>query len=533
MQQDDTLVTAYVVCGIVFMILPQYNLGMAMYRMNFVYMLYEQGTTYLEEISRPEEASSLPLPHPLEWHLMGRHCIALFLQFLFFAILLTIIEYQHALCKFLRNRERNQTKLLLERDASSDLLDVDVLREQQRVAILREEDGYDKYTLIVDSLAKSYNKKSLAVRGLSFIVDRGECFGLLGVNGAGKTTTFNMLTGRIEVGCGDAFICGRSVSQGGVSSLRQLGYCPQFDALNPKLTAREQLTFYARLRAIPEDRVDEVVGWALNEMQLRAYADETSRSYSGGNKRKLSAAIALIADPPIILLDEPSAGMDPSSQHFMWNLILQLRRANRTVIITSHSMEECEMLCTRIAIMVKGQLQCLGPLQHLKQKFGEGYTLTMKLTNRRSIARARTFMEENLPGAKLEAVHCCNMFYRISSSSCSVAQAFDAICKLREKVDIDDYSLSQTTLDEVFVSFAQRSLEGEIAANGSGSTSSMRSRTISETTSTSSSAPQDTSHPDFDKFSGELLAVPSGEQQNSTSNSTASSEFTSASAKVD
>ncbi|VDK26222.1 unnamed protein product [Anisakis simplex] len=115
-------------------------------------------------------------------------------------------------------------------------------------------------------------------------------------------------------------------------------------------------------------KIVQVVEWALSEMHLRPYADEISQSYSGGNKRKLSAAIALIADPPVVLLDEPSAGMDPSSQHFMWNLILQLRRSNRIVIITSHSMEECEMLCTRIAIMVKGQLECLGPIQHLKQK---------------------------------------------------------------------------------------------------------------------------------------------------------------------
>uniref|UniRef100_A0A183V9A3 ABC transporter domain-containing protein n=1 Tax=Toxocara canis TaxID=6265 RepID=A0A183V9A3_TOXCA len=347
MQQDDTLVTAYEICGIVFMVLPQYN---------------------LDEISRLEETANLPLPHPLEWHLMGRHCLALFLQFLFFALLLTIIEYRHVLCKFLRNRERKKTKRLLEQQRESHVLDVDVMAEQQRVASLLDEDGSNTCSLIVDSLAKTYNSKQLAVSGISFAVEKGECFGLLGVNGAGKTTTFNMLTGRIEIGCGDAFICGTSVSQGGVNSLRQLGYCPQFDALNLKLTAREQLTFYSRLRAIPESKVDEVVEWALNEMQLRPYADEISRSYSGGNKRKLSAAIALIADPPVVLLDEPSAGMDPSSQHFMWNLILQLRRAQRTVIITSHSMEECEMLCTRIAIMVRGQLECLGPLQHLKQK---------------------------------------------------------------------------------------------------------------------------------------------------------------------
>jgi ABC-type multidrug transport system ATPase subunit len=103
-------------------------------------------------------------------------------------------------------------------------------------------------------------------------------------------------------------------------------------------------------------------------MKLKPYANEISESYSGGNRRKLSAAIALISDPQVVLLDEPSAGMDPSSQQFMWNLILELRRSNRTVVITSHSMEECEELCSRTAIMVEGQFKCLGSIQHLKER---------------------------------------------------------------------------------------------------------------------------------------------------------------------
>lgn len=461
MEKDETLVTAYLICGNVFMILPQYNLGMALYRLNFIYTLYDKGLIYLQQISREDEISHIPLPHPLEWHLMGRHCFALFVEAIVFITILMIVEYRHLLCKFIRNWEKRRTEKLVQRKIRTEW-DDDVLREQEKVKDILRNDKTEEFGLVVDSLAKSYKPfkgKTLAVNNVSFAINKGECFGLLGVNGAGKTTTFSMLTGYLDIGAGDALIHGCSVSQGGFSSLRQLGYCPQFDALFPKLTGREQLAFYCRLRRIPENKVDEVVEWALGEMQLRTYADEISASYSGGNKRKLSAAIALIADPPVVLLDEPSAGMDPSSQHFMWNLILQLRRAKHTVLITSHSMEECEMLCTRIAIMVNGQFECIGPVQHLKQKFGGGYTLTIKLCSGESVKKATDFMEKNLHGGQLEAVHCSNLFYRIPSEVCTVAEAFGVICRLREEVKLDDYSLSQTTLDEVFVSFARRSCE--------------------------------------------------------------------------
>lgn len=142
-------------------------------------------------------------------------------------------------------------------------------------------------------------------------------FGLLGVNGAGKTTTFSMLTGSLSIGSGDVIVCGSSVVRDNFLSLRDIGYCPQFDALNLKLTAREHLIFYARIRGVCEIDIDDAVDWAISQMKLKPYADEIADSYSGGNKRKLSAAIALISDPNVVLLDEPSAGMDPSSQIFM------------------------------------------------------------------------------------------------------------------------------------------------------------------------------------------------------------------------
>merc|ERR1711953_700769 len=159
---------------------------------------------------------------------------------------------------------------------------------------------------------------------------------------------------------------------------RNLGYCPQFDALNPLLTGREHLRLYARLRGLSEASVNKYTEWCLKRLGLAPYADRAAGTYSGGNKRKLSTAIALIGRPSMVFLDEPTSGMDPGARRFLWNCVLEMIRGGQSVILTSHSMEECEALCTRLAIMVNGTFKCHGSIQHLKNRFGSGYTLTLR-----------------------------------------------------------------------------------------------------------------------------------------------------------
>uniref|UniRef100_A0A3Q3N5I1 ATPase AAA-type core domain-containing protein n=1 Tax=Labrus bergylta TaxID=56723 RepID=A0A3Q3N5I1_9LABR len=144
-----------------------------------------------------------------------------------------------------------------------------------------------------------------------------------------------------------------------------MGYCPQFDAINDLLTGREHLEFYAILRGVPEKEVCE---WGIRKLGLVKYVDKSAGSYSGGNMRKLSTAIALIGGPPVVFLDEPTTGMDPKARRALWNAILSIIKEGRSVVLTSHSMEECEALCTRMAIMVNGRFRCLGSVQHLKNR---------------------------------------------------------------------------------------------------------------------------------------------------------------------
>ena len=162
---------------------------------------------------------------------------------------------------------------------------------------------------------------------------------------------------------------------------RRIGFCPQFDALFDLLTGREHLTLYAHIKGISATDVPQVVEGKIAEMGLTEYADRAAGSYSGGNKRKLSVAIAMIGEPSLVFLDEPSTGMDPVARRHMWEIISDIvtKRETCSLILTTHSMEECEALCTRMGIMVGGVLRCLGSSQRLKSRYGHGFQLEFTL----------------------------------------------------------------------------------------------------------------------------------------------------------
>ena len=181
-----------------------------------------------------------------------------------------------------------------------------------------------------------------------------------------------MITGDESIDSGSIILDSLDLSENMRKVQRRMGYCPQFDALIDLLTGEETLFMYARLRGVVESLIPQLVDALIDLMNLRKHAKKPVYAYSGGNKRKLSAALALIGDPAIIFLDEPTTGMDPKARRHFWNAIAQFRDHGKPIILTSHSMEECEALCTRLAIMVNGKFKCLGSIQHLKSKFGAG-----------------------------------------------------------------------------------------------------------------------------------------------------------------
>ena len=161
-----------------------------------------------------------------------------------------------------------------------------------------------------------------------------------------------------------------------------IGYCPQHDALFPILTVSEHLWFYAKIKGVPARKRASMIEKSIESLNLRDHRNKLSQTLSGGNKRKLSVAIAMLGNPPIVLLDEPSAGMDPEARRFMWSVVEKISQRDKksAVIITSHSMEEAEALSTKMGIMVRGGIfRCFGPSQHIKNKYGIGYEIEVKI----------------------------------------------------------------------------------------------------------------------------------------------------------
>uniref|UniRef100_H3DBM3 P-type phospholipid transporter n=1 Tax=Tetraodon nigroviridis TaxID=99883 RepID=H3DBM3_TETNG len=391
---------------------------------------------------------------PFRWDFVGKNVAFMAAEGFIFFILNLLIQY-----RFFLNRWLSDHKHTLVHDE-----DDDVAAERQRIY-----DGGCKTDILqIKDLSKTYvGRKRAAVDQICVGVTPGECFGLLGVNGAGKTTTFKMLTGDTDVSSGDASVAGYSILTEILDVHQNMGYCPQFDALDELLTGREHLYLYARLRGVPESEIPRVAEWAIQKLGLVEYAGRCAGTYSGGNRRKLSTAIAMIGCPALVLLDEPTTGMDPHSRRFLWNAILSVIQDGRAVVLTSHSMEECEALCTRLAIMVNGTFKCLGTIQHLKYKFGDGY-VTMKIKAAKEglspdLEPVESFMESSFPGCVQREKHYNTLQYKIASTS--LARIFQLVVANKDRLSIEDYSVSQTTLDQVFVNFAKQQTGEEVDAS--------------------------------------------------------------------
>lgn len=266
------------------------------------------------------------------------------------------------------NSIKNSSQSNIELD--QDEPDSDVVTEKNRINNL-ELSEISNYNLVMKNVTRLYGD-FMAVNKLSSAIKPAECFGLLGVNGAGKTSTFKMLTGDIKISAGEAWVQGISIKSNMKQVHERIGYCPQFDALIDDLTGRETLQLFALCRGIPRNKLNNVIEKLSSDFNFKQHLDKQVKAYSGGNKRKLSTAVALLGNPVIIYLDEPTTGMDPGAKRNLWDVMCNVRDSGKTIVLTSHSMEECEALCTRLAIMVNGEFKCLGSTQHLKNKFAQG-----------------------------------------------------------------------------------------------------------------------------------------------------------------
>ncbi len=225
-----------------------------------------------------------------------------------------------------------------------------------------------EYSIEINGFRKEFGSK-VAVNDLNLNIKKGSLFAFLGVNGAGKTTTIRMLTGLTAPTAGEANIMGYSVSKELQQVKKLVNLSPQETSVAPNLTVRENLEFIAGIYGFDKIKIKEKTNQMIEQFSLDEVSDSKAKTLSGGWQRKLSIAMALITEPQVLFLDEPTLGLDVLARRELWKEIEALK-GKITIILTTHYMEEAEVLSDEIAIMVKGDLRAVGTLEDFKQKTG-------------------------------------------------------------------------------------------------------------------------------------------------------------------
>src|SRR5579872_421197 len=220
----------------------------------------------------------------------------------------------------------------------------------------------------VKDLRKTYPGGVEAVRGVSFEVKEGEFFGFLGPNGAGKTTTINMMVNLVKKTSGKIEISGYDLDKNPDEIYKRVGFAMQEVGLDETATAREMLQLHGRLYHLPTEKIKKQIDKLLALVELEKVADRYTSTYSGGMRRRFDLALALIHEPKVLFLDEPTQGLDPHARQMIWNHLRELNKNGMTIFLTTHFMEEAESLCDNLAIMDKGQIVTEGTVTELLAK---------------------------------------------------------------------------------------------------------------------------------------------------------------------
>jgi len=298
-------------------------------------------------------------------------------------------------------------------------------------------------------LRKTYDGKVEAVRGLNLEIQTGECFGLLGPNGAGKTTTIEILEGLLAPTSGEVSILGHSWRENAREMREWLGISLQETRLSEKLTVRETIELFASFYREPRS-CDEV----LEQLQLTEKADSWVGKLSGGQRQRLAVATALVCNPKILFLDEPTTGLDPQSRRQLWDIIREYHQAGKTVLLTTHNMDEADALCQRVAIVDHGHVIALGTPETLKASIPGGFVLRLRFGNQtpdllkrlHSLAGVREVRATDGQGADLYADRGGSLIPEIASLAAN------------SSAELSDVHISEPSLENLFLHHTGRSL---------------------------------------------------------------------------
>ena len=311
------------------------------------------------------------------------------------------------------------------------------------------------------SLAKTYfhhpfhipsSKDVKAVNDVYLEVETDQLVAMLGHNGAGKSTLINVLTGVLSPTAGYGTIAGFDIEDE-MEEIRKLtGYCPQHDILWSELTAREHLRLFAWLKGVPKAQIAATIDQKLDEVSLGEVGDALVGTFSGGMKRRLSVAISGIGSPKLLILDEPTTGMDPISRRQVWWLIQKLKK-DRVILLTTHSMEEADVLGDKIVVIVEGKLKCIGTSLYLKNQFGAGYRISIVTS---SPSATKAIIQSALPSLQL-LDESANSLVFTTQGNRDFFHLFEAlegetVADLEDLTGrVNDWGISHTTLEEVFM----------------------------------------------------------------------------------
>ena len=323
--------------------------------------------------------------------------------------------------------------------------------------------------VLIENLKKSYGN-TVAVKDISFKIEPGEIFGLLGPNGAGKTTTIRCLCTLAKPDAGKIEIGGLSVLENPRLARKKLGYVAQEVALDKILTGRELLKLQAALYHLPGAGSKERINKLLQLLNLEEYADRKTGTYSGGLRKRLDLAAGLLHQPDLLVLDEPTVGLDIESRFIIWDFLRKLREAGTTVLITSHYLEEIDALADRLAIIDQGQVIAEGTPSQLKDRVG-GDRVTLKIREFSPQEEAEKAKEilQNIPFVEEVIINqaqgnSLNLVVTHSNSSLSKIET------TLEAIGLPTFSIAQSrpSLDDVYLAATGRTLmDAELAAAGS------------------------------------------------------------------
>jgi len=287
-----------------------------------------------------------------------------------------------------------------------------------------------------------------ALAGASFEVRRGELIGLLGPNGAGKTTAIRAIAGRVKLDSGSMTLFGRALAPD--DKRHDVGVVPQEMAVYPRLTARENLEVFGALYGVPASALAERVNWALTWSDLADRAKEPVQRFSGGMKRRLNIACSLLHQPRLVLLDEPTVGVDPQSRERIYEMLADLRRQEVSIVLTTHHLEEAEQRCERIVIIDKGAIVASGTVAELLGRSG-GTTRTLAITLSRPLPAGTSLPH----GMTIDAEGTT-----VSASIADVGREMpDVIRRLTTVTDaVANVHLSGASLQDVFIALTGREL---------------------------------------------------------------------------